>query len=745
MPVNDGAPELSFSELLSTLWRRRFAIAGAALLLAVAGFAVAKALPPSYTAVGRLAIEPERQRVTNIEALLTDVTTTAEYMESEAQILLSRDFAWRVIQTLDLAHNPAFLPPAPDEMGLVDQAKAAVTEAAIGLAEGSGLLGPGEARAMLDPPAVSDPQADRETLIDAFLAGLRVDIVGKSWVFEVAYASPDPKLSHDVVNAVLAGYLDRKAGDFSSFASKAGDYLEDKSAQLQREVFAAEQRVEEFRSNSALAANQSAASLQSQIDNFSTRVATLSSEINAAQAHYDAVERAVEEHGSTAALDGVDNDLISELGLRLADLMAQRAETREKLGPAHPRLVGIESQVAEVQARLRNEGQILMRKLARDIGSLSEERESLQRTMMASRTRLADLMQAEVRLRALERQAGATRSVYESFLHRAKEVENDYAPVNADVVSSASYPVKPSFPRPLMFAALGFVMGGAGASAMAVMRLALLRGFRNVEEIERALDLPVLATIPKLPGDPLHVPHHPTRSFVHRRALMMEGYNQVAKALDLSPHRTEGARTILVTSAVSGEGKSTTSLALASLYALANRRVCVVDFDLRNPSITHRLQLRDYEGVGDVFADGAPLDVALTTTEESNVTVLPAGRPVDPHGVVTNERVRTLLGELGQRFDVVIVDAPPVLAAPDALVLGAHAMQTVLVMKPASPKSEVRDTVGRLAKMGAAIDGVVLCQVPMRTAGDFGAYSIKYASKQFHKYYAPRPDLIGRG
>jgi capsular exopolysaccharide synthesis family protein len=262
----------------------------------------------------------------------------------------------------------------------------------------------------------------------------------------------------------------------------------------------------------------------------------------------------------------------------------------------------------------------------------------------------------------------------------------------AEVAERAVANATPFEPDPAKNAAFAFILSLLFAIAVALGLERLDRRVRDVEELESIFELPVLAALPAVPE---------TSEFAEGDAVvpyrMREAFRGLRLNVDLGS-TGRGARTLLVTSALSGEGKSTVVRSLGITYAEAGRRVAVLDADLRRPSLDRYFRIQPRPGATDVLAAEASLDeaqqVVCVHADGGSLTVLTSGPlPANPPAVLGGEQFRDLLAQLTERFDVVLIDSPPLLLVSDALPLLTEVDGVLLV---ARFSSTTRDAARRL-------------------------------------------------
>jgi capsular exopolysaccharide synthesis family protein len=305
------------------------------------------------------------------------------------------------------------------------------------------------------------------------------------------------------------------------------------------------------------------------------------------------------------------------------------------------------------------------------------------------------------------------------------------SPVEIGVTRIAAAPSAPVSPRPSLDAAAGLLLGLLLGVGLAVLREVLDTTVRDNQGLAEASGLPVLGVVPFDRG----APGAPIALSPGMRSPRAEAYRLVRTNLQFA-HVDQHPRVILVTSAVAGEGKTNTAANLAFALAEAGRSTCLVDADLRSPSVAASLGLVQDAGLTTVLIGAARVEDVFQSAGERGLTVLTSGPiPPNPAEILASEQMRRVLTDLSARFDTVIVDSAPVLPVADSLGLAPQADGTILVVRAARTGGDrVRAAVDALRTVGAPILGSVLSMATLR-AGAYG-YGYEYG----HGYEPPKPE-----
>lgn len=299
------------------------------------------------------------------------------------------------------------------------------------------------------------------------------------------------------------------------------------------------------------------------------------------------------------------------------------------------------------------------------------------------------------------------------------------SPVRLTPVHAAQAPQSPSGPNARLNLLIGGVVGVAVGMAAVVLRTALDTRISSARDLAAVSDRPLLGMIPfdrRAKERPLIVQDEP----LGPRAEAFRALRTNLQFLDL-----DSRSSFVITSSEPGEGKSTTLINLAMVLADAGRSVALVDADLRRPRIAGHLGIEGGAGLTDVLIGRASVEQLLVPWRTSNLRVLPAGKiPPNPSELLDSTRMRALLGTLEREFDVVLLDAPPLLPVTDAAILAKETGGAIVVVAAGRTKStQLAAALATLHAVGAKTAGIVLTMVPLRGPDAEHAFGYLYGDR----------------
>jgi capsular exopolysaccharide synthesis family protein len=423
----------------------------------------------------------------------------------------------------------------------------------------------------------------------------------------------------------------------------------------------------------------------------------------------------------------LDNRVIQELKTRKAKLEGDYQEGLKVFKPSYPKMLQLESQIAETQAKIEEEVKAVRGALKANYEAALAQEKMLQDKLEESKRTVLSMQDRSFQYNLLKRDVDTYRQLYEGLLQRYREVgvAGGVGVNNITVVDRAevpTWPYKPSLQRNLAIALAIGLMGGIG---LAFFFEHLDDSLKVPQDIEKELGLPVLGVIPLVPSrddDELAVTEN-----TDPRSGLAEAYRSVRTALQFSTDQGM-PKLLMVTSTDTSEGKSTTALSLAIQVALAGKTVLLIDGDLRKSSLHKKLGVPNAVGLTNHLAsDAQPADVTRPCAIPK-LFLMPSGPlPPNPAELLGGNRMASLLKLAAERFDHVIIDGPPVLGLADAPLLGSLADAAVLVVQSgATSRRQAREAVKRLRATRTHLVGGILTKM--------GAHGRAYGYHS-HQYY----------
>ena len=724
-------------ELLRKLWRRKLAVLGTVVTVTTLATIVLFQLTPRYTASAAVMIEPRETQVVDIQAVMSGLPGDLATIQSEVEVIRSRGLADRVVRRLKLLEDPEFnrrLRPktAWDELRAeLFDVRAYVPEEWLDIVFG----------APEEETLSQEEKLDRERveIIDTFLEQLEVAPEGRSRVITISFESESYETAALVANTVADLYLVEQLEAKFEATQRATKWLSTRLAELRGKVGVSERAVEKFRKKAGLIEGERVTLAAQEISELNTELLMARSKGAEAEARLKQLEARLK---SSREVDSVAEVLSSPLVQRLreqeAEVQRKAAELATEYGEKHPRMINVRAESRDLGNKIKTEVNKITANLRSEAAVARARERTLAGRLKQLEKKIAGLNQSRVELRAFEREAEANRALYQTFLSRFKETraQEDIQQTDARIISRADVPSQPSFPKKGLILALVFAGSIFLGVAFAFFIEQLDHGFRSMEQVERLAGVSPLGLVPALKGLRAHITEPEDYIVAKPASAFGESIRSLHTGLLLS-NVDEPPKVVLVTSSLPEEGKTAVSLSLVRMKALAGERAIIVDGDLRRPRLHKKLKLPEKPGLVEFLADQASLDEIIHKDEATGAHVLPAGQLTpNSSNLLNSERMKLLLAELSERYDLVVLDSPPVLAVADARILSRLADKTIFIVRWAETRREVAMMgLKQIAEAGADIAGFVLSRVNVKKHARYGYGDSGYYYGRYTKYY----------
>jgi succinoglycan biosynthesis transport protein ExoP len=708
---------------LRHLWNRRRSI----LLTTVAGAALAYAgvssIPPLYTGEARVLLGLPAPRVLNVEAVIADISPDAERVQNESFIVQSRSIAAQVIDDLHLDRKAEFNPEPAAPTFWSDFSMARLEAwAPTWLSEALVAL-----RADVAPRARSAETQERDRLIDRVLARLDVAPLGRSHLLSIKAESRDPALAAAIANSFAERYLAFRRDEKLKTMDRVDAFLMQRISELREQVNRSEQAVEDYRRTHALYKSGTGSLTAQQLSGLNTQLLaaqTAMAEAEARLAEAKAMREGRLEGGSVPEV--LRSPTITALKSQLAAAERRSAEVSATYGQRHPQFKSVQAEQASLAGHVAAEVAKIVDGLARDANTARARHAALTEQFEELKTTMGAVNDKSIHLEALERDAAVDRKLLEAVLSRAKQSTGtaDILQAGAKLVSAAPLPDRPSYPPKTLVMILGALLGFLAAAAVALLRETGNRTFRRPEQIESMTGLPVLTMIPAVAS-----------RTVARRVLLkpLSPYSEAVRRLSVGialSNPEAYPRRLLFSSAIPGEGKSIMVASLARQLAADGKSVIVIDADWRRPRMHGLMRCPRGPGLGELLADsGAVLNDCVHRDGLSSVDVIASGNwDASATHLLTSPRMGELLKLLAENYDAVLVDAPPVLATADALMLSRMADKVVYVLRWGHTHQDAAlSGLRQLVDAGADVAGIAMSRVEVKEYRRHSYREVNYA------------------
>jgi succinoglycan biosynthesis transport protein ExoP len=728
-------------EWLRLLNRRKALIVGAGLVAVALMALIVAQQTPMYKASSRIMLDTRTFKPVSTEQALSGVDTfNLGAIQSELEVIQSEFLIGRVVDRLGLASNPEFNGTKPP--GFLDTSLAPIRDLwHSGIAS---LLAPPKKAPQAAGGAPRGNRGDdsdpgRRAAIGTVSGHLNVTLLGRTFVILVTVESTDGTMSARIANAIAEVYLADQVDNKNEANRRATEWLEERLAELRRNLQVAEEAVATYRRDKGLAGSpEGVVSTQTLSDLNGKYIAAKTRRIEK-EGRLVALSKASLNPNELANITEVaSNATLNSLRTQELELTRKIADYQTQFGPNHPKVLQAQAELASVRSRFLAQTQSITLAIRAELDAAKSEEEELKTQVERASVLSGATSQYEAELKQLEREAQSNRALYESFLNRFKELreQQDIQRADARILAYAWPSSTPSSPqyKTSLFAAfiIGCLLGMAGAIAAEKLD----RVFRSASQVEKATGVAVLGMVPLVKGAAGLRANIVTQVLDRTTSSAAEAMRAVFTAISLS-NLDRPARVIAITSSTPSEGKTTFASALGGLLTKMNtsRRVLLVDLDLRQAKLAQALGLKDRGGTIDEYLMGTKtLDECIRRHDISGVDYICA-RPDTPNApeILESHAMKAALATFADRYDLVLLDSPPVMAVSDARIISQLADYTIFIVHWArTPRDVVTSAMSALLavtdRVGIVINKVNLAKHALYEYGDYGDYYSRYNS-----------------
>ena len=702
-------PAVPFSHYLWILKRQRWKILAFVLTCVLATFVVAKRLTPIYESIAT--IDVDRQ-------------TPSGIIGQDSVRMASNDADQFLATQMDLIKSDSVLRPVVQKFHLRELERDQFED---------GLQIP-------DRPA-----ADRE---DAPVSLKRLEVTRppNTYLLRIGFRSTNPRLAADVANAIANSYLDHSYNIRFQSTSGVSHFMEKQMEDL---------RAKMERSSAALAQFEKELNVidpEQKTSILSSRLIQLNTEFTSAQG-----ERVRKEAAYNSMQSGsMDAAMISTQGDALKKLTEQSNEARQRFheaqthyGPSHPEYKKAASQVEELSRQLEETRSSIQERIQIEYRQAVERESMLKTAVNQTKAEFDSLNARSFDYQSLKQEADGDKKLYDELFRKIKEAGINAGFQNSSVrlADTARPALKPVFPNLNIFLAVAFLASSFLSIAAAIISDSLDKTIRDPEQVARVLKTEVIGTLPSMKTwrnrlNPVSsVSMDLARIDAGAADHKLSGYEEAIRTLRnsiLLADFDRRLRSVLITSASPAEGKTTVAAHLAAAHAEQHHKTLLIDCDLRRPSLHRLFQLDTGAGLSSVLTHSLPWDEAIVKgVNKGDLDLLAAGPPSRRAADLLGKNLPQILEEASARYDLIILDAPPLLGFPEPLQMAANVDGVVIVTRAGQTnRKAVASVLATLSRLRANVIGMVLNDVK-RDTGE-GYYYYNYYSS--YSYRTPREE-----
>ena len=715
-------PTVDLREMGRILRRRYKLVALPAVVLVGLALAYLSFATTLYTATSTVLVDPRRANVVETnQSVLSNFGTDDATIESQTLLIQSVAILARVVKKLQLTNDPEFMP----KPGLLDPIRRLFSTS-----------GPSD--------GASPEDAAKSRSVEILQRRMKVTRQGTTFLVDIAINSESPQKAATIANAIADAYFEEQVRAKYDATRIAANWLNGQIDDLKSRVVASEKAVEDFRSANNLMVSQGVTLNDQQITDLNNKLIAARVQTAEARAKYQQVQDIAKSGGDPGGINAaITSEMITKLRTQYAEIAKSEADLSSKYGARHPSVANVRAQRRDTQRLINEEIRRILDSTKHDYEMARSRETSLQQNLDQLQGVSTSSGQAQVRLRELQREAEANRTLYESYLARSKEAtaQESLEMPDSRIVTKASIPLRPSSPKTMLILGLAVMLGVGAGSVLAFLVDYLDGRVKTLEQAEAIAGVPALAAVPligarELAGlarrgrreldryDPkttklLPAPLQPPLS---RYAIDEPGtfFAEAIRAVRLALQRTMRSRpvkVVLVTSALDSEGKTTLATNLAQSMATLGIRTLLIDGDLRNPQTTRALCPRADAGLLEVAIGQVSPERAILTDHSTGLSVLPSTAIKEVEFITElmfSDRIVDVLDHLRHRYELIIINSPPLVPLVDGRALAELSDRIILALAwDQTPGEVLSHAIDLLSPVSDRIMGTVLTRVDL--------------------------------
>jgi polysaccharide biosynthesis transport protein len=581
--------------------------------------------------------------------------------------------------------------------------------------------------------------------------GLRAEQVKETRTLKVTYTHTNPSVAAAVANGVARAFIDQTFENKTERFTKASAWLDTTTRELRARFERAEQAMADYtRTHNIFSADGKETLTTDKMAKLHEHATRAETERMIKQSLYEEVKA-----GRGAQLPAMFSDLkLNALQTKLEEQQAIYDKLALKFGPDNPLIIEAKQQLASLQKQIETNRHALEEKLKSEYEVAARDEQALKAALNLSKGDAVQQNQDAIQFNLLKQEVDTAQALYKDFLQKTSQAQVEVAQQhnNLRLIQPAKVPGSPVGPARFRMIMFAFFLSLAGGIGLAYGLEFLDNTIKTVEDVGRYMRLPALGIIPalastnpsklgkgkkgrKLAGSS-SIQEVALRGYdmerlkvLETRSTAAEAYRVVRTSMLLSAAGSP-PKTILVTSGQPGEGKTTTAVNTAISLAQLGASVLIIDCDMRKPSAHKIFGLDNMQGLSTYLSRDIKVESLIHELQIPNLSLLTSGAiPPNPAELISSERMKNLLHELGERYDHILIDSPPLINVTDPVILSTMVDGVILVVHGGKSTRGVAQRARQdLVSVGAKIFGVVLNNVDMRREG--------YNEYYYYRYYS---------
>ncbi|MDA0967543.1 MAG: polysaccharide biosynthesis tyrosine autokinase [Proteobacteria bacterium] len=700
--------DIDIREIILLIIRRKKIVFAVIFFCAAAMFVFLSLQTPLYTATSVIHVNSTPNNIVDFEAVVSGAPHDEAAIQSEIDILKSRYLASRVIEKLHLTNDPEF--------------NSSAGEKAFGWLSN-------------EVSTENKPKEDIERnkrialtrTINSFLGRISIHRESRSYTIKIKFTSSSPEKAALIANTITEEYLISQLSSKFEATKRANDWLNKKLNELQKKVHQSEMAVQMFKEQNDLIETSGMTISDQQLSELNTHLILASTELAHVRARLESSKSSI-----ASSPEVLGSSLIQSLRGQESEVLRKKSDLTSRYGPRHPKMINVNAELRDLRNNINVEIAKIKSGLEKEVEIAQAREDSLKKSLMKAQGKVGETTKSRVQLEELTREMNANRSLYESFLVRSKETSQniDLDQSHAKVISEAEIPLSSSYPKKKLSLALTIIFG-TGLGVFLVFILEYLDNvFKNYTQLEDTTSVAAIGMVPELKENPDFVKYVSS----NLSSFFVESLRSILTAAHFS-NPDDIPKTILITSSVPSEGKTTLAVTMASVAAKSGKEVLLVDCDMKKPNVAKYFSNKDVKYcIGDYLTGKANEKEVINIDKSSGLHYICShSNTANSQNLLLSIKMKDFISDMSNKYDLVIIDSPPLMAVSDSLII-ARLVDAVLftVRWNKTPRPVVKTNINQLKTKDIWLAGTILTYVDLEkySKGGYGNESYYYKNYQ---------------
>lgn len=665
--MNEGQEEIHLRDYWKVVLKRRNSVLTFFSVIVIIVTIGTLTTTPVYKATTRVLIDREYKNLAEIKEVYYD-PYSEDFYQTQYELIKSTATAMRVVKNLNLEQNPEFNP--------------ALKKPEVGLFQSflGGIKNIFRSGSKTDKNEITD---NATALARKIQGGLKVEPVKNSRIVNISYEYPEPRLAAAIADGIANAYVEQVLDIKMSTARQAVEWMTRKIEEQKKKLEESQQALQAYMKDKDIVELENKEAVTPlKLQNLSYQLIQAEAKRREAEALYNQVKGLGNNTPEALTVPAIAGDPVIQ-ALRTEEIKIEKdiIEMSKKFGEKHPQMVRLKEDLRAVRDKIASEVKRAIQAIKNDYELAKAKETSLRHQFAQGKGEALALSEKAIQYGVLKREVESNQQMYEALLKKLKETSiiEEVRPFNISIIDRAEVPKYPIRPRKLLNILLSIIVGLFGGIGIAFFLEYLDNTFKTPDDVEEKLSVPLLGVIPFVKVSELQDKKIELLTHLDHKSSISEAYRSLRTSLLLSS--VEPIKSLVITSPLEDEGKTTVAVNLAISFAQLDKMVLLVDADLRKPKLHAVFGLDNTTGLSN-FLTRQVIKEIIRESGITNLSVITSG-PIPPNSseLLSSKRMREFIDLVKEKFDIVIFDAAPLITVTDASILSTLVDGTIVVIR----------------------------------------------------------------